>query len=82
MEIWYFSGDTLLVEYEGRPYQVELNSGEPPVCLNLVPNDDVATAFERVMKFSFDPWYYGQVIPKPKTTAKRVQKIFDDWQAE
>ncbi len=82
MKIWYFSGDTLLVEYEGRPYKVELNSDEPPIFLNVVPNDDVATAFERCMKFSFAAWYYGRVIPKPKTTAKRVVKIFEDWQTK
>lgn len=79
MKIWYFAGNTLLVEYEGRPYQVTLDSDEPPRLLDSVPDDSVESAFERFMKFSFTGWYYGRVIPKPKTTAKRVDKIFDTW---
>ena len=78
MKIWYFESDTLLVEYEGCPYKVMLDSDEPPILLDTVPEDDVETAFERFMKFS-SGWYYGRVIPKPKTTAKRVEKIFDTW---
>jgi len=81
MQIWYFADDTLLVEYEGLPYKVELNSNEPPLFLDAMPNDDVEIAFERFMKFSFAVWYYGRVISKPKTTAKRVMEIFEDWKA-
>ena len=79
MKIWFFAGDTLLVEYEGRPYKVELNSDEPPYHLCVNPNDDVSMAFSRFLKFAYEPWYHGRVIPKPKTTAKRVMAIFDAW---
>ncbi len=77
MKIWYFAGNKLLVEYEGRPYKVELNSNEPPYLLDVNPNDDIETAFERFLKFCLEPWYHVRVMPKPKTTAKRVSAIFE-----
>lgn len=77
MKIWYFTGDTLLVEYEGRPYKVQLNSDEPPVLLDVNPNDDIETAFERFLKFCLVPWYHARVMPKPKTIANRVRTIFE-----
>lgn len=81
MKIWYFAGNTLLVEYEGRPYKIELNSNEPPYLLEVNPNDNVETAFERFLKFCYVPWYHARVMPKPKTTAKRVSTIFETWRA-
>jgi len=69
MQIHYFTNENeseptqLLVEYDGKPYMVEyskpgVNHLQSVYLLDVTEGDDVATAFERFLKFALVPWYY------------------------